>query len=258
MEEFFGFGGYTREPEGFLSWQHLLFVTVLMALMVYAAIFYGKRNALKSERVKYKTLAIAALLIDGFELFKLILFCFRDHNPMSWVYNLPLFLCSIQLFTIPIAAFGKGRLKEACLDFIVIFGLAGGVLGTYGAGPGYASMPVLSFDNVVSGITHAISGFTALYIMIVGLTSMKKKNIPFSFSILSFFALVAYIANRLLDCNYMFLMSSDGSPYKIADPWLKGHPVFYPLLVVGLFYIYIAVFYLVYYRILAKMDAKNK
>ena len=34
MAEFFGFGGYTRPAEGFLSWQHLTFVTALMAAMV--------------------------------------------------------------------------------------------------------------------------------------------------------------------------------------------------------------------------------
>ena len=39
MAEFFGFGGYTRPAEGFLSWQHLTFVTALMAVMVLLAVF---------------------------------------------------------------------------------------------------------------------------------------------------------------------------------------------------------------------------
>lgn len=75
---------------------------------------------------------------------------------------LPLFMCSIQLITIPLAAFTKGRIKEASLDFVFIFGALGAVLGTYFAGNNYASYPVISFDNVNSGITHAISGFAAL------------------------------------------------------------------------------------------------
>ena len=32
MKEFFGFGGYSRPAEGFLSWQHLLFVGSLASL----------------------------------------------------------------------------------------------------------------------------------------------------------------------------------------------------------------------------------
>ena len=34
MKEFFGIGGYQRSAEGFLSWQHLTFVTGLMVIMV--------------------------------------------------------------------------------------------------------------------------------------------------------------------------------------------------------------------------------
>jgi len=41
MKEFFGIGGYTREPEGYMSWQHLVFVTSLMIIMTGLAIFLG-------------------------------------------------------------------------------------------------------------------------------------------------------------------------------------------------------------------------
>lgn len=51
MKEFFGFGGYAREPESYLSWQHLLFVTSLMAIMVALAVLFGLRNRNKDELV---------------------------------------------------------------------------------------------------------------------------------------------------------------------------------------------------------------
>ena len=101
------------------------------------------------------------------------------------LYELPLFLCSIQLIAIPLAAFSKGRIKGAALDFVFIFGLLGALLGTYGAGNNYSVYPVLSIDNVASGITHSISGFASLYIAISGMVSMKKKDIPITFAILS-------------------------------------------------------------------------
>ena len=52
MKEFFGIGGYTREAEGFLSWQHLLFVTSLMAVMTALAIILGRKNRNKCEDKK--------------------------------------------------------------------------------------------------------------------------------------------------------------------------------------------------------------
>ena len=32
MKEFFGWGGYTREPEGYMSWQHILLITTICSL----------------------------------------------------------------------------------------------------------------------------------------------------------------------------------------------------------------------------------
>ncbi len=247
MREFFGFGEYQRTPEGFMSWQHLTFVTALMVIMVSLAVLLGRRNKTADEKIKNTVLIWAALLIDGFEIFKIVLLCFRAESLDPCLHNLPLFLCSIQLITIPLAAFTKGRLKEAALDFVCIFGILGAILGTYGAGQNYAAYPVLSFDNVVSGITHAISGFASLYIMIAGMASMKKKNIIITFGILLFFFIAAYTTNRLIDYNYMFLVRGDGTPYDILFNLVGGHPVIYPLGVFGLFLLYILLFYGVFF-----------
>ncbi len=254
MREFFGFGGYSRPAEGFLSWQHLVFVTSLMAVMVLLAVVLGRRNRSKPMQVKNRVLVWAAILIDALELFKIVLCCFRQHDALNWLYNLPLFLCSIQLITIPLAAFSRGRVKEAALDFVFIFGLLGAVLGTYGAGQNYGCYPVLSFDNVVSGITHSISGFAALYIGVSRMTSMKKQNIGVTFAIILFFCAAAYIADRLLPYNYMFLMRGDGTPYDIIYNLTGGSPVLYPIAVVLLFLVYIAAFYFIFY--LAKKKKK--
>ena len=242
MKEFFGFGGYQRPIEGYMSWQHLTFVSVLMVLMIASAVYLGRRNRSRSDQDKNKVLIITAILIDAFELFKIVLLCFRSGDPFDWLNNLPLFLCSIQLITIPLAAFTRGRLKESSLDFVLIFGVLGAVLGTYTAGNNYGSYPVLSFDNVVSGLTHSLAGFAALYIGFSGMVSMKKKNMPITFSILIGFCVAAFVANKLLDYNYMFLVSGDGTPYDILYNLFNGSKVLYPLSVVALFLIYITIF----------------
>lgn len=249
MKEFFGFGGYQREAEGYMSWQHLTFVTTLIIIMIGLAVIIGIKYKNKTDKEKNKVLIISALLIDGFELFKIIICCIRSNDALDWLNNLPLYLCSIQLITIPLAAFAKGKVKEAALDFVFIFGLLGAVLGTYAAGNNYSCYPVLSFDNVVSGITHCISGFSSLYIIISRMASMKKYNIYITFIILITFGILAYIANILLKTNYMFLMAGDGTPYDILYNLVNGHKVIYPILVILLLVIYIAIFYLVHYLI---------
>jgi uncharacterized membrane protein YwaF len=214
--------------------------------MVACAVLLGKRNKTEDLKTKNRVLIWAAFLIDGFELFKIFILCYRSESFSPILHNLPLFLCSIQLLAIPMAAFSKGIIKEACLDFVCIFGIAGAILGVYGAGQNYNAYPVLSFDNVVSGITHSISGFASLYIMISGMTGLKKKNILPTTGILVSFCVMAYVANILVDYNYMFLMAGDGTPYDILYNLVGGHPVFYPLGVVGLFFIYLFSFYYIH------------
>ena len=186
-------------------------------------------------------------MIDAFEIFKIIICCIRSNSINGLLHNLPLFLCSIQLIALPLAAFTKGRIKEACLDFVFIFGILGALAGTYGAGQNYSCYPVLSFDNVVSGITHSISGFASLYIGISKMASMKKENIYITFSIIGIFCVLAYIANVIIDYNYMFLMRGDGTPYDIFYNLVNGNKVLYPLIVLVLFLLYITVFYLIYF-----------
>ena len=249
IREFLGFGGYQRPAEGYFSWQHLTFVTVLVVLMGISAVVLGRRNKNRSEAEKNRTLIVTAILIDAVELFMIVVLCIRHGDPWHWRFVLPLFLCSIQLIAIPLAAFSKGRLKEAALDFVVLFGLLGAILGTYFAGNNYSVYPVLSLDNVASGITHTMAGFASLYIMISGMCSMRRENIKITGMILGVFCVMAYLANLLWDCNYMFLSRGDGTPYDLIYNFVKGNPVLYPLCVVGLFAVYIALYYHAYFAI---------
>ena len=196
-------------------------------------------------------------MIDGFEIFKIILVSFRAHDPFMFLENLPLFLCSIQLITIPLAAFSKGRVREAAIDFVAIFGLLGGLAGTWGAANIYNVHPAFSFDPIVSAITHGIAGFASLYIMISGMTSMKKKNIPITYIILVCFCVSAYVANKLIGYNYMFLMNAEGTPYQMFYNLYNGNKILYPLTIPALFMLYASIYYIVY-AIIMKKKQKNK
>ena len=232
-----------------MSWQHLVFVSSLVLIMIVLAILIGRKNKMLSDEKKNRAVVVAAILIDAIEIFKLVILTLRSGEANSLLYNLPLFLCSIQLIALPMAAFCKGRIKEASLDFVAIFGLLGAIMGTYFAGQNYGCYPVLSIDNVASGVTHCIAGFGSLYVLITGMAQMKKKNITITAAILGAFCIAAYLANVLVDYNYMFLRRGDGTPYDIFYNLVNGNQVLYPLIVVGLFVLYIILFYHVYYAV---------
>ena len=246
MKEFFGFGGYERPAEGFLSWQHLAFVSFFVILTTSLAVYLGRRNRDKSFEEKNRTLIWAAIVLDSCEIFRIIIACIKNGGIDRVLLELPLFLCSIQLITVPLAAFSKGRVKEAALDFVLIFGMLGSVLGTYGAAQNYGCYPVLSFDNLMSALTHTIAGFACIYIGVSGMKCMKTKNIPITYGILFAFCIMASVANALLDYNYMFLVRGDGTPYDILYNLVGGNQILYPVMVITLFLIYIAAFYGIY------------
>lgn len=261
IKEYFGIGGYQREPQGAYSWQHLTFVGSLLVAMVVLAVWLGLRNKRRDFATQNRVMIWAAMLIDGLELIKIAIACYNRHvGGDPWydgiLYNLPLFLCSIMLIAIPLAAFTKGQVREVCEDFVALFGILGAVAGTIGAAQNYSAYPVLGFDNMVSGFTHSISGFTSLYVLIAGLATLKKRNVLPCLALLGVFCGVAYGVNHLLDYNYMFLMAGDGTPYDIAYNLVGGSPLWYPLLVVGLFVVYMAGFYAVTFLIRSKKKVK--
>ncbi len=248
MVDFFGFGEFNKELiEGFLSWQHICFVSFFVVLAFGLGIFLGIKNRTKNDKEKNRVLIVAAIIIDTLEIMHTIFVCVKTGNPNMWLHYLPLFLCSIQLITIPLAAFTRGRLREAALDFVFIFGVIGALAGTYGAGNIYSVFPVFTYEVLHSTLTHTISGFCALYIGISGMASMKKKNIPIGFAIISVSCVLAYIVNKCIKTNYMFLESGEGTPYEIFRQLVNNDPVLYPLIVVSLFFICITAFYLIYY-----------
>ena len=253
MGEFFGKPTFGT-PQGVYSWQHLLYVSILMIVMILLAIFIGLKNKDKDEIEKNKILIWAAFLINGFEMFKFAFNLGASPDGSSWKEDLPLYLCRVQLIAIPLAAFCKGRVKEAALDFVVVFGIIGSILGTFGSTENFNNYPVLSFYNIITGITHSISGFASLYIMISKMDSMKLNNWPIVITVLLSVCGLALLANVAFNENYMFLSYHDDTPYIIVHNIVGGIQVLYSAMVIILFVIYYFVFVYVYNLIKNKIS----
>lgn len=55
----------------------------------------------------------------------------------------------------------------------------------------------------------------------------------------------------------MFLMYHDGTPYSIFYNMVGGSPIFYPMIVVGIFVVYIVLFYYIYHLIISKKSKEK-
>ena len=121
-------------------------------------------------------------------------------------------------------------------------------------------------DGKISFYTNGFSTFAGFTVdfeydgmpfSISGMSSMKRHNIPVTYAIIMAFCVPAYLVNKIADCNYMFLMRGDGTPYVILYNLVGGSPVLYPLGVILLFFVYIAAFYQVYFHVQAVLRRKK-
>lgn len=263
---FFGFADDPRTAEGWFSPTHLLYATGMVILAVLAAVFLGKRAKRKGERTTRRIMIVATCLMLFFELFKIVLICIRNKDPLCWLSMLPLFLCSIMLFAIPIATFAKGRVRQSAIDFSFIFGPLCMLAGNYLAANYFADSPVFRFDSMVSVTTHSISGFFGLFVMIAGLVRIEKRRIPDYCVILGGFELLALaadlinknpIAGREYESNYMFFRDSSGTPFSIFENIAGGPGAFYTVLVALSYFAYLFAFLGVYFLIRHLMKKKR-
>lgn len=242
LKEYFGWTSL-REPEGWFSPAHLIYGGIMIAVTVFLAVWLGRKYRDKDLKEKTKVLKIAAVTMVACEIFKIVLFCIQDHSIATVRDNLPLWLCSIALFSTPVAAFGKGRAREGASDFTFCFGMLCAVAGTFLAGNYFSGNPVISFSVNVSVTTHCIAGFSALYIGVAELWSLKRENIWISFAILGGFealALTADLTNAPHQDNYMFFRDSDGTPFSIVENIVDEDQILYTVFVMALYYVYLA------------------
>lgn len=260
--QFMGFEEDTRVPEGWLSWQHLTYVTVVIAIAVFLALRLGRKYRDKSIQEKRKPLRIAAIVMLTSEITKIILYCIQDGNAGIIRSNLPLFLCSIIFFTLPMAAFGKKRISDAAMNFTFVFGMLCCVAGTYLAANIYANNPIFCYSCLASKTAHCIAGFSAVYIGSSGLAIRKQGDRWIMILILGVFEAAALIVDILqtgtnYECNYMFFTNPSGTPFSICMQLVHDSQPLYTAFVAALYFAYLFLFLLVWRLVVRKREGRN-
>ena len=247
-----------RTGDSLFSWPHLSSVTLCLALFGFLAVWLGKKFK-GNQKADTITLLIAGILIVLVQVVKTIFLCQGSDNIGRTLIGIaPLYLCDMQIYVIPLAALTRGRFREWCYDFIVIWGILMGVFGTYLAGNIYPAHAAISFLALDALLNHAISLFAGLFIFVAGLNKMEKRNIPFVVGILIVVMTAALIIDYVDNHNFMFFFHGDGTPFTIFELYLSfGLTPIYQLWIYVLQCGYMVGFYFAYYWI-KKLVANHK
>ena len=248
-----------RTPEGMFSFAHIFSVSIALAIFVGFAYYLGRKFK-GNEKAQFFTLLAAGIAIDLVFVAKMVWLLWDSDNIWkSIIGNAPLYLCDMQIFIIPLAALTKGRFRNWCLDFVAIWGMLMGFLGTYFAGNIYYGNCAISYFAINSLLNHAISAFAAIFVITNGLNKMEKRDIPFTVAILLVFMTTALVIDYVDDHNFMFFFHGDGTPFVLFDKLVHEIKPLYQIEIYILQCGYMVGFYFVYYWIVSLINkAKAK
>ena len=260
-----------RVPDGLFSLPHLLTVSIVLVSLMGLAFFLGRKykNNPQAIDVILKTSAIIMItlyvleVVDGFIGLRLGYGYTLETEEGRTRYfgqlvnSMPLFLCDIAIFSIPIIAFAKGKIRNILSDFMGIWGIPMGVIGTYLAGNVFGVAPVISFDGLLCIFIHVIPAAVTVFLYYVKLATIDKSNMKVSLISFFFFTLFVLIYNYIFGTNFMFFFRGDGTPFDWFRPYVPL-PV-YQVIVFVLYMAYMALFYVVFYFVKKKIaNRKNK
>ncbi len=125
---------------------------------------------------------------------------------------LPLDTCSIFLYALPLAAFGKGLLRRCSLAWICSIGVLSGF--SYMLFPMALNWyPLFSYGAYHSLMYHFMMVFTGLAIVFSGLIRIQKEDILFGFFPQLLMSACVIPLDYLFNWDYMLLKSASGIPF---------------------------------------------
>lgn len=183
---------------------HLIFSLVLSAVIVAAVILLRK----KSEKTIRTCFAVIWAVLFVWEPCKILweTFCGEDVW-FEWGGILPLYPCSIFLYAMPFAVWGKGNVRRAACGYVCTLGLLGGLVNFVYPANILSNYSCLSFAGFHTFFYHGAIVFTAALMLSSGYHSFRNVTKWYQLLLPAMPALIVSIPANLV--NY----SAIGSDY---------------------------------------------
>jgi len=224
----YGFFDHKNAIEGYhgqdmFGMTHIIFTFTAIALMVVICILARKLS--KDGITNY--LKVMSVLVPLVDWTKIIWESYYDIEVYGGSFNLsgllPIYACSLFVYTLPFAAWAKGWARDLAMNFLgtlcIFFGLTNfiylNVLNTY---------PFFTYASFTSIFIHFFMVFTGLLILITGYWRPQWSSIWKAEAVMILFCLFVgpmnYYLNDLLKVDYVdycFLYSGCSCPVILND-----------------------------------------
>ena len=200
---------------------HLVYICLVFLLA--PLVSYALRNV-KREKIA-NTLKILFFLVAILEVAKISWESYYDVTTGQG-FNaggiLPFYSCSLFIFTLPFAAWGKGKAKEIALAFLCTLGLLFGGIGVvYCNGLNY--YPFWTFGAFYSLFFHTTMFATGVFLLRSGYKTLDWDDALKALVPVLALALIAIPIDYILKTDYMMIWSGSGVPfYEDLAAWLAS------------------------------------
>lgn len=221
---------------------HLIFAAILLAIVIGTAVYVGKHQALVRPVFigLWITLVVLEVAIVTWESLS------ARHPGFDLQRSLSLYPCSIYLYAMPLAIWGKGVWKKIGCGYVCTLGLLGGAVNFFYPAIRLSAYSCISFVGFHTFFYHAALLFTCLVMLISGyhrytrVTKWWELLLPCVLSLIV--SVPANIVNYSpIGADYMFFRGKFPL-LALLFPGVK--PILFTLVLYGLYIVIPALFYL--------------
>lgn len=221
MFKYGGFFTYKSFLDGYSGQDYMglgqfIFLGIATLVIILASILLRKTSHKKID-VLLKALAIIIPFLDILKITVESYYDITGGHGFNFSGLIPIYTCSIFVYSLPIAAFGKGKAREYSLSFITTLGIFSG-LTNFVMAPILNTYPFFNFHTFISLNLHFWMVFTGVFLIATGYyvprwADIFKSMVPLTaMSILAIpvdYALSAYYGWSV---DYMLYYSGNGAP----------------------------------------------
>ena len=199
------------KPCGIYNLKHLIIALVTLTGIAIAV----KNTKVKKQEDIKKIIKTATIIVWILEIMKVIfMFVTGQAKPNKVI---PLYYCSLLLYSGLMSSFGKGVIKKMGDIFLATGGIIGGVVFIIFPTTSLPEYPLFHFISLHSFFFHGTMIYLGLIINKFKYVDVKFEDIKYYASLIFVVCMAAYGVNRVFGSNLMFISQDfPGNPISVV------------------------------------------
>lgn len=199
---------------------------ILMLCSIIGIRFGLKFTYLKSKESVHKIIKNLAIVLLVLEILR-IAYSLTQYDLIDVNRYLPLYYCSLLLFSLFLSGYAKGKLKRLGDVFIATGAIVGGSVFLILPTTSLPTYPAFHFVSIHSFLYHSVMIYIGILVNITNYVTITKKDIIYYASLVGLICLVALGVNSVFDSNLMFISENfPGTPIEYLYNFLNNKFLF--------------------------------